>query len=300
MKPIPVDQAALYLVIITLFAATVNGALGYGFSSLTVPIALLFYVNKVLNPALVLIHVVLDSYVLFINRKSVPHVWRRVLPIVLGLLPGIALGSVALSYVSPGATKIITYTILLPLILLQAGGCRRYIHAERAVGIPFGTALGVLYAVTTISGPPLALLFNNQGFVRQEFRAALALVKVVTSSVTAIVYYLLGLYTFQSFELLPYIVPSVLLGIPLGAFVIRHVEAETFRRVCMSFDAWVVGYGLSRALLEVGWVENSSAYLVLVAAIVIDSWLLVIFFRQRARWRKKINDSTGHALRMST
>jgi uncharacterized membrane protein YfcA len=49
------------LVVITLFAAVVNGALGYGFSSITVPIALLFLVNRILNPALVLIEVVLNA-----------------------------------------------------------------------------------------------------------------------------------------------------------------------------------------------------------------------------------------------
>jgi hypothetical protein len=48
-------------------------------------------------------------------------------------------------------------------------------HGER---LPFGTALGVLYSVTTISGPPLAILFNNQGLVKTEFRAGLALVRV--------------------------------------------------------------------------------------------------------------------------
>ena len=240
------DQAALTLVVITLFAATVNGALGYGFSSLTVPVALLFYTNRVLNPALVLVEVALNSYVLFINRRSIPQVWRRVLPIIGGLIPGIVIGSLVLSYVNPGITKIVTYVILLPLILFQAAGFRRHIRAERAVGVPFGTGLGVLYSVTTISGPPLALLFNNQGYVRQEFRPGLAIVRIVESTVTAIAYYLLGLYSVSSADLLPLIVPSVIIGIPAGAFLIRHIEPEVFRRVCMSFDAWVVGFGLSR------------------------------------------------------
>ena len=40
---------AIALVLITFIGATVNGALGYGFSSITVPIALLFYTNRVLN-----------------------------------------------------------------------------------------------------------------------------------------------------------------------------------------------------------------------------------------------------------
>ena len=63
--------------------------------------------------------------------------------------------------------------LLLPLILLQAAGVRRPIASERAIGLPFGAGLGLLYSVTTISGPPLALLFNNQGLAKREFRAAL-------------------------------------------------------------------------------------------------------------------------------
>ena len=47
------------LVLITFVAATVNGALGYGFSSITVPVALLFYTNRILNPALVLVELVI-------------------------------------------------------------------------------------------------------------------------------------------------------------------------------------------------------------------------------------------------
>jgi uncharacterized membrane protein YfcA len=48
------DTAAIVLAGIALFAAFVNGALGYGFSSLTVPLALVFYTNRILNPAVVL------------------------------------------------------------------------------------------------------------------------------------------------------------------------------------------------------------------------------------------------------
>ncbi len=73
-----IEQAALAA--ITLGAAFVNGALGYGFSSITVPLALLFLSNRTLTPALVLLEVALNSYVLFVNRSALPAVWRRVLP----------------------------------------------------------------------------------------------------------------------------------------------------------------------------------------------------------------------------
>src|SRR5881227_1473953 len=89
------------LAVITLIAAVVNGALGYGFSSITVPLALLFLTNRILNPALVLIEVALNAYVLFVNRDALPAVWRRAAPIVLGLLPGVIAGTLIVSRVSP-------------------------------------------------------------------------------------------------------------------------------------------------------------------------------------------------------
>jgi uncharacterized protein len=272
------DTAVIVLAAITLLAAFVNGALGYGFSSLTVPVALVFYTNRILNPALVVIEVFINLYVLFINRDSVPAVWKRVFPILIGLLPGIAVGSYLLASLHPGWIKFVTYTVLLPLILVQAAGWRRPIRSERLIGLPFGTALGFLYSVTTVSGPPLAILFNNQGLVKKEFRAGLGLIRVAESTLTAIVYYHLGLFVAESQSLLLMIIPSVLVGIPLGAYLIRRLDAETFRRICMSFDAWVVGFGLSRVLIDLKLLQSPWAYSVMAVAILLDTYLLYIFF----------------------
>jgi uncharacterized membrane protein YfcA len=268
----------LWLAAITLFAAFVNGALGYGFSSLTVPLALLFMSNRVLNPALVLIEVVLNAYVLWNNREAFGAVWRRVLPIVIGLIPGIVVGTAIVSQVTPGWLRFGTFTTLLPLILVQAAGYRRPIQSERAAGLVFGGGLGVLYSVTTISGPPLAIVLNNQGFAKKEFRAALGVIRLAESSMTAVAYAYVGLFTATSIALIPWIVPSILVGVPIGAYVIRRVAVETFRRICMSFDAWVVGFGLSRLLNELGLVAGPSAYTVLVVTALIDTWLLYRFF----------------------
>ena len=157
----PLDTAVIVLAGIAFLAAFVNGALGYGFSSLTVPVALVFYTNRILNPAVVLVEVVTNFYVLFINLNGVAAVWKRVFPIVTGLLPGIGIGALALTSLQPGWIKLGTYALILPLILVQAAGWRRPIQQTWLIGLPFGTALGILYSVTTISGPPLAILFNK-------------------------------------------------------------------------------------------------------------------------------------------
>jgi uncharacterized membrane protein YfcA len=279
----PIDTAAVVLVAITLFAATVNGALGYGFSSLTVPVAVLFYANRLLNPALVLVEVVVNSYSLFVNRRSVPRVWRRTLPILIGLLPGVILGSLLLAIVNGGLIKLATYMLILPLILLQAAGFRHYVRAEKTIGVPFGVGIGVLYSLTTISGPPLALMLNNQGFVREDFRASLAIIRIAESSLTAVSYAFLGLYSIQTGSIIVLIAPSVLIGVPLGVLVVRRLAAETFRRICMSFDAWVVGFGLSQTLMALGVLADPYGYSVLTLAAGIDAILLYQFFRKQRR-----------------
>src|SRR3989442_13652682 len=95
---------------------------------------------------------------------------------------------------------------------------------------------------------------------------------------TASEYAYAGLFTVRSMALIPWIVPSILGGVPLGAFVIQRVRVETFRRVCMSFDAYVVAFGLSRLLGELHLIESAAAYLLLVPVSVLDTGLLYPFF----------------------
>jgi uncharacterized membrane protein YfcA len=266
------------LPLIALAAAVVNGALGYGFSSITVPLALLFVSNRVLNPALVPIEVALNGYVLWVNRDAVPRIHRRVRPVLIGLLPGIVVGTVLVSRIDPLPLKLATYMLLLPLILVQAAGYRRPIASERAAGIALGGGVGALYALTTISGPPLALMLNNQGLAMRDFRAALGVIRLTESTLTAIAYSAAGLYVAESAVLIPAILPSVLIGVPLGALLIRHVRTEVFRRVCMSFDAWIVAFGLSTVLRQLHWIDGNAAYTVLAVVGLIDAWLLYRFF----------------------
>ena len=272
------DIATITLINIALLAAIINGGLGYGFSSTVIPVALLFYTNQVLNPAILLIEVVINLYMVILNFKIIPLILRRILPILIGGIPGILLGTALLSSVHPGWTKLVTFSILLPLILLQAGGIRRPIQSEKAAGLFLGCGVGFFYAITTVAGPPLAVMFSNQGLVKKEFRAAMAVIRLFLSGLAGASYYAFGLYHPESAGVLMKMVPSVIVGIPIGAYVIRHVNAETFRRICMSFDAWLVGFGLSHVTIKLSLLPSPYAYSIWVVVILIDSVLLYRYF----------------------
>ncbi len=82
-------------------------------------------------------------------------------------------------------------------------------------------------------------------------------------------------------EIIPYIVPSVLLGIPLGSYLIRWMDPETFRRICMAFDALVVTFGLSRVLIELNLATEFTTYSILTIMTILNAYLLFRFFRDR-------------------
>jgi uncharacterized protein len=275
------DTAPLLIGLTSLLAATVNGALGYGYSSITVPIALLMVSNRILNPSLVIVEVAVNLYALYLARHSARRVWPHVAPIAIGILPGVVAGSLVLASISSDWAKLITYATLLPLILVQAAGLSWPIRRTRVVGAPFGIGVGLLYSLTTISGPPLALYFNNQRMAKDDFKVALALTRTIESTTTLVAYTWLGVLTRDSASLVPYLAPGVILGLPFGFFLIRKLDAETFRRICMSFDAWLVGFGLARVVSRLELVPTVWAFQLLTLTAVIDAVLLKVFFSRR-------------------
>jgi uncharacterized protein len=275
------DPVSLLIAVTSLFAATVNGALGYGYSSITVPISLLVVSSRILNPALVLVELFVNLYALFLCRRSIRRVWPKVAPVAFGILPGVVAGSLVLAAISVDWAKFVTYTVLLPLILFQGAGLQLPIRRVRAVGLPFGSGVGMLYSLTTISGPPLAMYFNNLGMTKDDFKVALALTRSIESTCTLVAYAALGIITTESIALVPYLAPGVLFGLPLGFALIRHIQPDTFRRAAITFDAWLVGFGLSRVIVTLALVPTVWAYQVLTVAVVLDAILLRRFFLLR-------------------
>jgi uncharacterized protein len=275
------EEMVLFAVL-SLGASLVNGGLGYGYSSISTPLAILVVANRILNPAYVMLEALLNTVMFFVAGKGrVKRTVSRIFPLVVGVLPGVLVGSFVLSFAAPAWVKFALYVFILPLILMQAAGWRRPIKNEKAAGAPLGFGVGFLYALTTISGPPTALFFNNQGMSKEEFKASIAQVRIAESYLTVGAYSALGLFSYQSLSLFAIIAPPVVVGIPLGIYLVRRVPVDVFRRVCMSFDAWIVGFGIRTILLSLLHVSEPAADALWLAVILIDAGLLWRFFSRR-------------------
>jgi uncharacterized membrane protein YfcA len=289
-------EVMILFALLSLGASFINGALGYGYSSISTPLALLVLVNKIVNPAYVLLEAMANTVMVFVSgKKNLKATFRRTLPIMLPVVPGAILGSLIIADLAtsaPSWAKFIVYATILPLILLQACGVRKSIRRESQAGIPLGFGIGLLYSITTISGPPIALFLNNQGLKRDEFKAAIAQVRITESYITCVTYYLLGLFSAKSIgwfgsvtpiELFEVIAPPVLVGLPLGMVIAKLLNMEMFRRFCMTFDAWIVGYGLTRVLITFFNVNSNLANVLYAGVLALSLIILYRYLGSRAK-----------------
>jgi uncharacterized protein len=271
------DLSPIWLAIVALGAAIINGAIGYGFSSIITPIGVLWFSNKVLNPALVSVELVVNVTLLFRERAYIPATKGRALPVVWTLLPGVVLGTIGLTFLSVDGVKVAVYLVLLPFVVIQLLGLRRPFDNERRTGTFLGPGIGFLYALTTISGPPLAVFFRNQGLSKNEFRCTMAQVRVAESSLTLATYLVFtvflgaNLLAAPALGLVPFLLVPVLIGVPLGTWLMGRVSRDVFTRFVMAMDGLVVSFGLSQVILRLKWVGTTISDLVfaLLAAMVV-------------------------------
>ncbi|MGD0250376.1 MAG: sulfite exporter TauE/SafE family protein [Thermoplasmata archaeon] len=263
------DWSSIWLAIVALGASIINGAIGYGFSSIVTPIALLWFSNKLLNPAVVAVELLVNVALLFRERAYIPATKSRAMPVVTTLLPGVLLGTLGLSYLAVNDVKFAVYAVLLPMVVVQLLGLRRPFTNERRSGTLIGPGIGFLYSLTTISGPPLAVFFRNQGLSKNEFRCTLAQVRVAESSLTLTTYFLFteflgaNLIPAPSVGLIPFLLIPVLIGVPAGTWLMGRVSRDVFTRFVMAMDGLVVSFGLSQVIVKLNWVGSTLSDLVL-------------------------------------
>jgi hypothetical protein len=92
------------------------------------------------------------------------------------------------------------------------------------------------------------MLLTNEGYLKEDFKAALGVIRLFESSATAMAYFYLGFFTIESLAMAQVIIPSVIIGMPLGSYFIGKLNAESFRRICISIDSWLIAFGLYKVL----------------------------------------------------
>ena len=202
-----------------LFAGISKGGFGSGaaFASATI-------LALVIEPGLAL--GVMLPLLMLIDVASLKPYWKKwrwpeVRLLIIGGLPGIALGGALYTVASPDLLRLLIGAVSVGFVLWQFGLARGVIRIARNrmpdwAGLVLGTAGGFTTFISHAGGPPVAMFLLTRGLSKTEYQASTVLLFWVLNIVKFVPYAFLGLFTAQTFLANLFLAPFALVGTWLG------------------------------------------------------------------------------------
>lgn len=138
--------------------ATVQGAVGFGLSLVAAPVLLLIDPHYVPGPLLA-VSILLTLLILGREHRHVEI--HHLGPVLLGRLPGTAIGLWLLVSLAPRAMNLTFGALILSAVAMSATRAR--LQPTRPALMTAGLLSGVMSMTTSAGGPPLAIVYQSTG-----------------------------------------------------------------------------------------------------------------------------------------
>lgn len=153
--------------------------------------------------------------------------------LVLGGLPGVALGAALYSVAEPDVFRVLIGGISLAFVIWQLANARGLVRPARSelpgwVGALAGVVAGFTSFVSHAGGPPAAVYLLSQRLGKTQYQATTVLVFWVINIAKFIPYAFLGMFTVQTAIANLVLAPFALLGAWLGVKAHRLVPERAF------------------------------------------------------------------------
>lgn len=150
------ETSTLLAALVVVFSAWVQGAVGFGYALVSAPLLAL------VSPALVPGPIMLSSLVLSLasglrERHSIDR--RGVSVALVGRVPGVVLGASALAWLPEATMNVVFGGAVLLAVALSVSGLRLPMTTPTLLGNGFLS--GVMGTMTSIGGPPIALVYQD-------------------------------------------------------------------------------------------------------------------------------------------
>lgn len=162
--------------------------------------------------------------------------WRVSGLMILGALPGVALGALLYARTDADVFRVLIGAISIGFVLFQVGRSRGWIRiAAQAlpdwVGVVTGTVAGFTSFVSHAGGPPAAVYLLSLGGSKTRYQANTVLIFTAVNVAKFVPYAFLGMFTAQTAYVNVLLAPFALLGAWLGVRAHHWVPERAFFRL---------------------------------------------------------------------
>lgn len=232
----------------SLVAGVVRGFTGFGFALILVTAVTVLAPPSEIVPVSLLLDI-------FAGIRMLPHVHadidrRGSVLMVLGALPAIPLGALALSALSDDAMRLgIGVAVLVATLAIAAGiGLKRV--PGTGLKLVTGATMGLLSGAAGIPGPPVILLYLSSPLPVATLRATAVAVFLVTDLVSVVVMGFYGLITMHLLLHCLVLIPIVEGAVFLGRRLYGRADPGTVKRAALVLLATLAVVVIGRSLLN--------------------------------------------------
>ena len=219
--------------LLVIFLAGVTfGLAGFGFTTVSVPIMIIFLPPQVVVPIAVIHGILICIFVLAEARKWVDL--KRIWSLIIAGLAGIPFGIYLLVVLDVTMLKVFIGTAITVFGVALLAGFKRKIKNEKLAFAPVGFVSGLLTGSMGTSAPPVTLFLTNQGVKRQVFRANLALYLMVVALATIPGFIISGLVTKEVLGYVILFLPAMIVGVLIGIKLVDRVREELFKKIVLA------------------------------------------------------------------
>ncbi|MBU1640026.1 MAG: sulfite exporter TauE/SafE family protein [Proteobacteria bacterium] len=221
----------LYLSISLVFfsAGFLQGVSGFGAALLAMPLLVLVMdVREAVT--LTLLNTIIINLFLSLHLKS--HIdWRKIMPLVVGCVPGVYVGVTILKNVNPAIIKCSLGGLIISYGLYCLFGRLEKKSISKGWGYVAGFATGTIGGAFSAGGPPTIVYTTLTGWKRDEIKATLASFFFFTSTLAATGHYFTGLTTPHVWRLTGVAALPVLAGVFLGVLFSKKLKTKAYLTV---------------------------------------------------------------------
>jgi uncharacterized membrane protein YfcA len=219
------------IVVITIavvVGACVQGSVGFGFGLIAAPVAALVDGRFVPGP-LLFSGVILAVLVAMRERGALD--WLGIRWAVAGRIPGTLLGAWAVAALPERGLVILFASAVLAAVALSLAGWTLQPDPPTLLGA--GATSGFMGTVTSIGGPPMALVYQRH--TGAQLRATLALFFLIGAAFSLFVLYVAGQFGEEELRLGLLLLPGMLAGFALSRLAARVLDRGYTRVAVLAF-----------------------------------------------------------------
>jgi uncharacterized protein len=225
----------------------VQSTVGFAGSLVAVPLFVQVMDPHDAVPAYCLLMLAVNTFLVCEGRRHVE--WRSVRGLLLGGLPGVPIGALALKHLPAAAigVTVSVVTLVFGILFLSRVRLRFPVHplTEPAIGLLSGVFQGWI----SESGPPVVVYGLARGWAKDVFRSSLLAYFLCLAAVAALSYAVLDMLTGRLVQLAAVGLLPALAAAHLGVWLKQRISERAFRLAVLTTVIAVGTAGLLKYLV---------------------------------------------------